>query len=300
MRRALRRVLREIGIRFPVLQRYGGRLGLGRLLSGHSGRAQVRLDGDIIIEFDLSVPFFRYLYYLHDLSRMPESYLIRCLLGPEDVFVDVGAFIGYWTLLAAKYASQVFAFEPSLATFTYLQRNLELNPTLARKVVALSSALSDHIGYESLYRPSSQPDLASLQWFPAQDIVKENVSVTTLDDILLETIVSFIKIDVEGAELKVLQGGHRVMQRSRPLVLCELFEPYQVRFGASCQQIIHFFANYDYQAYRVQLGKSRKSGVILTPLELGALNDTTVENALFVPVEKGQKIAQLRTLDDCG
>jgi FkbM family methyltransferase len=177
----LRGTLRALGSRFPGLRRYSGRLGLGRLAAPASTREQIRLDGDIVIEIDLSVPIFRYIYYHHDLSKTPEAELIRRLINSGDTFVDVGAHIGYWTLLAAKYAAHVLAFEPSSATFAYLQRNLDLNPGLACKIAAHPIALSDRSDQDRLYRPISHPDEASLRPLDAPDVVVELVQTDTLD-----------------------------------------------------------------------------------------------------------------------
>ena len=111
IRQHLRRSLRQIAIHYPGLQRISGRMGVGRLLAPANTKEQIKIDGDITLELDMSVPAFRYLYFHHDLSAEPETQLLRALLKPADVFVDVGAHIGVFALVAAKYAAAVHAFE---------------------------------------------------------------------------------------------------------------------------------------------------------------------------------------------
>ena len=286
MKSALRHTLRALGQRFPQLRRYSGKLGLGRLVTSGSTREQIRVDGDVVIELDLSVPIFRYLYFHHDLSSALETILIRRLLTPNDTFVDVGAHIGYFTLVAAKYTRHVFAFEPNPSTYAYLQRNIQLNPALASRVTSYPIALSDHVGSASLFNSPEHPDLASLQPIESAHTVVEAVTLDTLDHVLSAYNISFLKIDVEGGELDVLNGARETVGRDRPLVLCELLEPFQQRFGHTCQDIVHFFHEYGYKAYHVQEDTSRRGNVIVKPLDLAELSVDEANNALFVPSER--------------
>ena len=174
------------------------------------------MDGDIAIELDLSVPSMRPLYFLYDISSMLETVLIRRLLLPGDVFVDVGANIGYFSLIAAKYARQVVAFEPSPMTRPYLRRNLELNPALASRVTVHSLALSDHCGSAEMFNPPDYPGMAALRPTGQEREVVESVALDTMDHALVDQRVSFIKVDVEGGELDVLNGACLTIDRGAP------------------------------------------------------------------------------------
>lgn len=240
----------------------------------------------MVIELDLSVPIFRYLYFHHDLSSALETILIRRLLTPNDTFVDVGAHIGYFTLVAAKYTRHVFAFEPNPSTYAYLQRNIQLNLALAAKVTSYPIALSDHAGAANLFNSPEHPGRASLQPIESAHTVVEAVTLDTLDHILSAHKISFLKIDVEGGELNVLNGAREIVGRDRPLALCELFEPFQQRFGCTCQDIVDFFHEYGYKAYYVQEDTSRRCGVIVKSLDLAELSVDEANNALFVPSER--------------
>jgi FkbM family methyltransferase len=289
MKSLLRHNLRAVSLRFPQLRRYSGKLGLGRWLAPNSTREQICLDGDVVIELDLSIPMMRYLYFHHDLSSKLEVVLIQHLLTVTDIFVDVGAHIGYFALVAAKYVKHVYAFEPSLNTYAYLERNLQLNPKLFAKITPYNIGLSNRKGSAQLYFAPKQPDIASLQPIEKDDFVIESILLDTIDN-LIPAPVSFLKIDVEGAELDVLDGARETIQRSQPLILCELIEKFQQRFGHSGQDIINFFDEYHYKAYEVRENELSKGKVLIKPLKLTELSPTIGSNALFIPASRTDEI----------
>jgi FkbM family methyltransferase len=286
----LRHILRRIGLRFPSLRNYGGRFGLARWLTSDHTREQIRLDQDVVIEFDLSVPIFRYIYFQHNLAASPEIFLLKRLLSPQQTFVDVGAHLGYFSLVAAKYARQALAFEPSRQTFSYLQRNLQLNPALQDKIVAKRLALSNQPGELTLYRSQSHPGTAALQPTSADDVVTELVPVDTLDRVLSGEDVDFLKVDVEGGEFNVLTGASDIIRTQQPIVVCELLESFQERFGHSCQEIINFFQAEEYVGLEITEGAQRQALPRWRALNLHCLSTTQANTALFVPRTKLSEI----------
>lgn len=283
----LRRALRRVGVAFPSLMRYSGRLGLGRLLTPGGTLEQVIIDDDIVIELDLSVPFYRSLYFHHDLSSAEETVLLKRLLTAEDTCVDVGAHIGYVALVAAKYAGRVLAVEPGPTTYRRLQRNLALNPRLAPKVVSLSIALADHGGTMTLLDSERQPNRASLAYRPV-DAREVRVEVRTLDQVAADHLdrVSFLKIDVEGAELDVLRGGLTTLRHHRPLVLCELNEDLQATFGRTCHEIIDFFKKLDYVGREVETPATGQGRLVLQPTRSERYPPASYRNVLFIPADR--------------
>lgn len=289
-RATLRRTLRGVGQRLPGLKRLSGRLGLGRVLTPANVRERIIIDEDVVIELDLSVPIFRHIYFHHDLSEAVETKLIRRLANRTDTHVDVGAHIGYFTLVAAKYAGRVHAFEPSAQTFSYLLRNLELNPALAGRIVAHPVGLGTAPSTLNLYRSASHPGTASLRPVSAPDAVIETVPIDTLDRVIGSEHIHFIKIDVEGGELDVLRGAQGLIQRDRPCVFCEIFESHANRFGYTCGDLIGFFTQRRYQGFLVADHAKPTAGIPLAPLDPGALSAAEVNNALFIPIEQQDAI----------
>lgn len=286
----MRHTLRNVAQRLPYLRRFSGRLGLGRWLTSGMTYEQIRIDGDIVIELDLSIPIFKYLYFHHDLSATLEACLIRRLLLPQDIFVDVGANIGYFSLIAAKYGESVLAFEPSPRTMRYLNRNLELNPTLAAKVLVYNIGLSDHAGDANLYNPVDHPGMASLRPIEAKENIIESIQLDTLDHMLGNNVIAFLKIDTEGSELNVLNGAIQSIEHGHPFVLCELFEEYQQRYGHHCKDIVNYFEVRGYQSFHVQEDRSKHSGVSVGSLDLSALSTVEANNALFIATDRVSEV----------
>lgn len=288
LRSLLRRVLRTLSQWFPQLRRFHGRLGLGRWLAAGSAREQIHIDNDIVIELDLTSAWFRGLYYTHNPEAMEESLLLRRLLQPSDTFVDVGAHIGYFTLLGAKYGGQVLAFEPSAATFQYLQRNLELNPRLRSKITCHPIGLSNAAGALPLYRSAQEPGAASLRR-PSEytDLTIETVPLETLDHIINGQPVAFIKLDIEGAEVEALLGARQTLTRARPIVLVELNARAQRDFGRTCQAVVNTLEPLNYTGYLVEAPTGQ---LRLQPLDTKTFTDTTIVNALFLPAERAANL----------
>ena len=291
LRSFLRRTLRTLSHRLPQLRRFHGRLGLGRWLAAGSARERIHIDGDIALELDLSSAWFRGLYYTLDPNAMEETFLLRRFLQPTDTFVDVGAHIGYFTLLGAKYAGRVLAFEPSAETFQHLQRNLEINPRWRNKITCYPMGLSDQAGALPLYRSAQEPGAASLRRPAYTDLTVETVPLDTLDHMLAGAPCAFIKIDVEGAEVEALTGARETLHRHRPIVLAELNARAQRDFGRTCQAVVDVIAPLNYTTYAVTMEAGR---LRLPPLAVETFTDQTIINALFLPAERAAALlAQL-------
>ena len=164
---------------------------------------------------------------------MPEPALykaIRTALSPGDVFIDVGANFGYYTLLGALivgHEGHVHAFEPQPQVAEELKRNVALNRR--QNVSVHSVAVGQRCGEETLYIPMRhQSGLATLQpkadWTKGPAARRMTVPVTTLDEMFLgqDFAVRVLKIDAEGYGLPILQGGERLLSGAAPpLIFCE-------------------------------------------------------------------------------
>ena len=137
------------------------------------------------------------------------------MLRPGDLFSDVGANIGAYTILASAVSgAHSIAFEPVSSTYDWLVQNIRLNG-LAEKVVAQHVAIGAEIGTA---RVTSNLDTVN-HVLPNNSIsdatANEQVEVTTLDAIFREQAPTLIKIDVEGFEMAVLKGGARTLADPR-------------------------------------------------------------------------------------
>jgi FkbM family methyltransferase len=156
----------------------------------------------------------------------PEFDLLPILASRDRVSVDAGANMGTFSYALSKLSAAVYAFEPLADLAGFLMRARLPNVHVA------NVALSDHMGYETLRvpliagRPSSTR--ASLGGHPAE-FIEHRVAVSTLDAQQLGD-VGFIKIDVEGHELRLLAGAAETIARCRPSMLIEL-EPRRLQGG---------------------------------------------------------------------
>lgn len=166
--------------------------------------------------------------------------LMRAFVSPEDEIIDVGANIGGFTVPFSKFARKVHAFEPIPETADQLDYNIAQNDVT--NVVVHRFGLSDTPGV--LY-PHRTPDSGSTSLVDAQDDnSKETVPVTTLDDCFGDTKISFMKIDVEGMEVRVLRGGTKLLAASRPVIFFEIQKGNMDAYGVSFATFAKLFPNY--------------------------------------------------------
>ncbi len=146
---------------------------------------------------------------------------------PGDIVADVGAHIGSYTLMAAKYALKVIAVEPEPSNFSMLRSNIRLNGF--SNVVALRLSLSRNRGRMRFYL-ANEGDTAtsSLEqdWKTRPGIAKsrkvlevESETLDGLSDSLDLQLIDWLKIDVEGHEVAVLQGASKTLRRTRRIIM---------------------------------------------------------------------------------
>lgn len=186
--------------------------------------------------------------------EVAETALILKFLGQVDLFVDVGANLGYYTCLALQNDKPVVAFEPQQQNLKCLLQNLIANHW-EDNVEVYPMALSDKPGLLTLYGASGPSASLVKNWAGYSSRYKKTVPVTTLDAVLGSRFPDqqlFIKIDVEGAEYGVLEGATQTIARSRkPICLLEicLHEYHPDNANPNYLQTFQLFWTNGYQAY---------------------------------------------------
>jgi len=148
----------------------------------------------------------------HDKQRLMSS-----MLHPGDTMFDVGANVGYYTLLGSHRVGttgHVVAFEPLPANVRFLQRHVRLNRV--QNVSLQAVAVSDHDG-RARFAPHASNAMGKLS-----DAGSVEVATVSLDSIAKAGRFpdpNLLKIDVEGAELGVLRGAAQLLERARPAIL---------------------------------------------------------------------------------
>ena len=149
-----------------------------------------------------------------------------------DIVFDVGAHIGIYTLKAAKDLGEdgiVVAFEPDDENFRILQKNIRVNQL--RNVKLIKAALGKFNG-ETLFSMTVNPLYSCLARHPKTREVKK-VQMVTLDNVVEKLEIphiDWIKIDVEGAEMGVLEGGDETYSRLVRKVIIETQDEKAPRF----------------------------------------------------------------------
>jgi FkbM family methyltransferase len=187
-----------------------------------------------------------------------ETNFILSIVCPGDCVVDIGANLGWYTVILAQALGpdgHVFAFEPRSDLFTRLERSVRDNGfvdrcTLYRLALGTQegqcnlawSPAEMNPGHTFLLAGESPPEAAGLS--------HETVRVASLDGIGIDRRIRLIKIDVEGAELGALNGGRSLIARDRPVIVSEAFPKWLRRVGKTdMHTFLHAFDDLDYRAH---------------------------------------------------
>lgn len=216
--------------------------------------------------------------YLTGVYEPPTARVIAGLLRPGDSVVDVGANSGFFTLLASRRVGprgRVSSFEPVPAMRQRLLDNIELNGM--RNVRVHEVAVSDAEGVLPLFEgPEGHKGLSSLR--PVANAVGcIEVRTVALDD-LRETLspIRLVKIDVEGAESRVLAGMARILEQDRPFLVIEITDAYLRSFGDGATALASGLSHLGYGMYRID-----PSGLV--PMRPEQAAQEAQYNALFAP-----------------
>ena len=157
------------------------------------------------------------------------SSLIKGLMRKDDVFVDVGANEGYFSVLAslASGGGRVFSLEPQSRLVPVIEENLRLNG--CRKATVSHLALSDKIGTATLHLQAST-NTGSSGFFNSRKrgLGHENVPTMRLDDYFAENRIDrvrLMKVDCEGAEKLVMEGARATLSARTVDILAWEYHP---------------------------------------------------------------------------
>jgi len=154
-----------------------------------------------------------------------ETRLFVSLLESSDVFIDVGANLGYYCCFAMQRNKAVLAFEPQYQNLALLYRNMAINGW-KKGIEIFPMALSAEPGLLALFGASGPSASLVKDWAGYSPLFSSIVPTNTLDNILGERFSGrqlIVKIDVEGAEFQVLRGARATLSRKpSPIWLIEI------------------------------------------------------------------------------
>lgn len=228
---AIRRVSQKTGINQILAQAYWK---MAHLLSDET---QVHLIAGQRVEF-YTRSFTEFMRFRRLIG---ERDIIRDLLKSlrdDDVFYDVGANVGTYTCFAASRlpAGATVAFEPEPVNASRLEENLTLNGLEGR---VLRVALSDTTGTTQLALTGTEPGEGS-HAISVDGTGTTEVAMATGDGLIAEWRLpapSVVKIDVEGAEMRVLRGLRRALENEVRLIYLEVHLSELERFGTGASEM---------------------------------------------------------------
>ena len=176
---------------------------------------------------------------------------------PGRTFVDVGCNVGNHSIYISKFLdyAKIIPFEPNPDAISVLRINLLLNQCANVDSRYLGIALGTVAGRGRIYQPyANNFGRASLVDDPAGGI-----TIVSGDELLLTEDVSFIKIDVEGMEMDILEGLSRTIERWRPRIFIEVWPDREEAFSGWCDRfryevrclVPHFWGRFNYTNYMI-------------------------------------------------
>jgi len=215
-----------------------------------------------------------------------ETEILTELARISGNMIDIGANVGYYavtlgSVMSAK--SKLYAIEPLSSAFNQLVNNIALN-NLSENVTCHQIALSSNEGFIDLFVPLiSGSSASSMRELHPEELNKiETVKSVKLDNFVSEFLpngVDLIKIDVEGAELLVLESGWASIQSFKPIIFAELLRKWSAQFEYKPEYLKSKLEDLGYLCFQI-LPKNQIS-------RIQEIDEQTMStNFLFVPKDK--------------
>lgn len=216
-------------IRFNIIQNFNAQPRIYNWINNLKFYAQ---KGDAGIVANIYFKLFDYedsMFLIHHLKK-------------DDLFIDVGANVGHYSLLAAGICqAEVMAFEPIPSTFFKLNRNVNLNK-LSNKIKLFNIGIGEESSY--LNFTTNKDVMNSVAQEYDKDVVR--IEVMRLDDVLKDIEPVFLKIDVEGFEYFVLKGATNVLAKESLKYIIIEFNFSSSKYGHSNQEIFKLLTANDF------------------------------------------------------
>ena len=152
-------------------------------------------------------------YYL-GLYDYLEMSMLKKLVHQGDVFFDIGANVGTWSLLAAKNGGNAYAFEPVKKTFDIMSSMVELNPDLRNRIVCENAAVGDVDGMVCITTDEESTTnhvVENTQGSESTQMVRQ----IAIDEYAKNMHIKMAKIDVEGYEVQALNGMKTMLREGK-------------------------------------------------------------------------------------
>ena len=186
-----------------------------------------------------------------------------------DIVIDIGAHIGYYTLIFAKLVGEtgkVFAFEPHPDNLALLKKNIEINNY--KNIIPIQKAVSNTTGTIKLYLDKTGS--ARHSTVKGNQYCKESyveIGCITLDQFLDDTKVDFVKMDTEGGEFNVFKGMLNIIKENKNLKIITEFTPiFFEKQGVKPEDYINALKENNFKIFNINEDKKLKEPFIMADL----------------------------------
>ena len=219
-----------------------------------------------------------------------EIQFVRALAFEGMQAIDIGASFGFYTLALANNvgnSGRIFSFEPNSSTRDFLHRSVHLNGI--NNVKLLPIAVSDKDGTSTLYYSKASELGSIIPELETSNQSREEIDTRSLDSLHSElnfSGVEFIKIDAEGAEGRIIDGGCKYLEQFSPLVMHEVKRGRMVDFS-----VCHKLKEQGYENYRLVPGLN-----CLTPINIEEGFDDYLLNVFSCKADRSKILQQKKLL----
>lgn len=199
-----------------------------------------------------------------------EPWTIKCFqerIKEGEIVLDIGAHIGYYTLMAAKRVGnrgKVYAFEPNKDNFALLTKNARINGY--KNVIPINKAVTNSTKKSRLFLSPVSTGMHSLIDLDNNSKNTVIVNSVSVDDFFGKNPprVSVIKLDIEGGEYKAIEGMKGLLQKSKHLSLFTEFSPFSIKKSKKTpQEFLNLLQSCGFKLYSID--EHRK---LLIPVEV--------------------------------
>lgn len=250
----LRRVARS---RNPAIR--FARAAAGSILQRLDVVVPVHLPSGEVLFVDLANVVGRTIWFFGDYEpERPINRLIESTLAPGDVFLDVGANVGFFSLTASRIVGQngqVHSFEPLPAVAALLRRTVAFNSLTNVRVIEAAvgaqagdatMAVMKDSAYSHVLEQAMEVDTGHGSWHA---VAVRTISLDQYANQALAGPPRLVKIDIEGAEMQALEGARSLLSDPEgPDVICEVDESHLARFNHTPTDVFDRFLSLGYQA----------------------------------------------------
>ncbi len=208
--------------------------------------------------------------------------LLKKMLRANDVFIDIGANIGYFSLLSANISPsvKVISFEPVKALFEKLNENISINDN--KNILTINAAIGEVNEQRELFLSDTDNlGMSSFQQPENYSGRKEKVQVMVFDDWFKTsglTKIDLIKLDIEGSELAALKGMSAVLEKQKPSLIVEINPETLSLFSLTPLDIYNYLNQFNFDRFLIS-----ENGR-LEHLNSNEINQTV--NVLFIHMDK--------------